>query len=458
MKANTAARVAAALAVAVLVAGCATGPGRPPAPLPTTAGPGASAPPAPPAGDWPTYNGDNARSGAAPALPPVGRLAPAWRAPLDGAVYGQPLLVGSLVLAATENDSVYGLDAATGRVAWHTPLGRPQPLGALPCGNIDPLGVTSTMAYDPATGSLFALAETEGARHTLTALDPATGTVRWRRRVEPAAGAQAATQQRGALTVAFGRVYVPFGGLYGDCGDYVGTVASVPADGNGPQTSYTVPTTRQGGIWAAGGLVVRDGVLLAAVGNGASTGTYDGSDSVTALTPALRRAAFFAPPTWAADNAADLDLGAMTPAPAGGDVLAVGKSGQAYLLRGDRLGGVGGQSAQARVCPAYGAAAVSGTNVYVPCQDGTRAVSVAGGALTTLWRSSVPAGGSPTLGGSAVWVVDYSAGTLYALSPATGRVTARITIGPCPHFAAASLGAGRAYVGTLGGVVAVSGA
>ncbi len=49
----------------------------------------------------------------------AGRLAIAWQAHLDGAVYGQPLLVGHLVIAATENDSVYALDASDrpGRVA-----------------------------------------------------------------------------------------------------------------------------------------------------------------------------------------------------------------------------------------------------------------------------------------------------------------------------------------------------
>jgi polyvinyl alcohol dehydrogenase (cytochrome) len=45
------------------------------------------------------------------------------RAHLDGAVYGQPLLVGQLVIAATENDSLYALDPATGRVIWRRHVG-----------------------------------------------------------------------------------------------------------------------------------------------------------------------------------------------------------------------------------------------------------------------------------------------------------------------------------------------
>ena len=95
------------------------------------------------------FGGDTAKSGVAPGLPAAGQLSVAWRAGLDGAVYGQPLVVGQLVIAATENDSLYGLDRATGHVAWRTHLGSPVPLSDLPCGNIDPLGITGP----PTTGT-----------------------------------------------------------------------------------------------------------------------------------------------------------------------------------------------------------------------------------------------------------------------------------------------------------------
>src|SRR3954471_13631080 len=45
-------------------------------------------------GDWTTYHHDNARSGVATGLAPLGTLSHAWSATLDGAVYGQPLVVG----------------------------------------------------------------------------------------------------------------------------------------------------------------------------------------------------------------------------------------------------------------------------------------------------------------------------------------------------------------------------
>src|SRR5204863_358376 len=73
--------------------------------------------------DWPTYHHDNGRSGAGAAQPAATTLTGAWQARLDGAVYGQPLVVGDRVLAATENDTVYGLDAASGATVWTRHVG-----------------------------------------------------------------------------------------------------------------------------------------------------------------------------------------------------------------------------------------------------------------------------------------------------------------------------------------------
>jgi PQQ-like domain len=86
-------------------------------------------------------------------MSPVGSaLGVGWRAELDGAVYGQPLVIGNQVIAATENDTVYALSARDGQVVWSVSLGQPMPGADLLCGDIDPLGITGTPAYDPDTG------------------------------------------------------------------------------------------------------------------------------------------------------------------------------------------------------------------------------------------------------------------------------------------------------------------
>jgi polyvinyl alcohol dehydrogenase (cytochrome) len=226
--------------------------------------------------------------------------------------------------------------------------------------------------------------------------------------------------------------------------------------------SYLVPTPREGAVWGTSGPVTGpDGTLYVSVGNGSESSTkFDGTDSVTALSPALKQVGIFAPSSWHDDNAHDLDLGSTQPALAGGTLLALGKSGTAYLISTAHLGGVGGQVAQAKVCPAYGAAAVQGSIVYEPCeQGGMAAISTAGGKIRVLWRGPASAWGSPAVGGGAVWVTDWSAGRLYELNPATGAVRSSVDLGTTlPHFASPSMTGSHAFVGTSEGVVAVAGA
>ena len=237
----------------------------------------------------------------------------------------------------------------------------------------------------------------------------------------------------------------------------------MPLSGHGALISYRVPTAREGAIWGTGGPTRGPhGALYVSVGNGAATGgRYDGSDSVLALSPDLRRTGFFAPRSWAADNANDLDLGSMSPAVlADGSIVADGKRGTAYLLNGAHLGGIGGQRAQAPVCTAFGGPSVRGTVAYIPCEGGgMAAVDTAGGRLRVLWRGPPGAAGSPVLGGGAVWVADWDSGTLYELNPSTGRVRHQIGLGSAlPHFASPSLSGDLVFTGTLAGVTAVRGA
>jgi hypothetical protein len=115
--------------------------------------------------DWPTYHHDMLRGGYVPTMLDPKKLSQSWHVQLDGAVYAEPLVVQGHVLAVTENDSLYSLDAQTGHIQWRTTVGTPVSRSTLPCGNIDPLGITSTPVYDPKTNLLFAVAEIEGPSH-----------------------------------------------------------------------------------------------------------------------------------------------------------------------------------------------------------------------------------------------------------------------------------------------------
>jgi len=457
-------------------AGAGTGAGTQSAPPPpqTTLSPGAGPAAAYPAAAWPEYDGNAARTGVATGLPAAGTLSQRWTARLDGAVYGQPLVVGGTVIVGTENDSVYALSESTGKVVWRRHLGTPVPQSALNgCGDIFPLGITGTPVYDQGNGLVYAVAETTGYHHVLFGLGVSDGAVKVERDIsvvdtETGLNDPAYDQQRPGLTIDEGRVYVTFGGLAGDCGQYVGWVVGVPLSGSGPLISWHTPTTREGAVWGPGGPVTGPGGdLWIAIGNGAAESPnqpYDGSDSVTRLSPALRRLGFFAPATWADDNAHDLDLGSTQPVlAAGGTVFVLGKRGVGYLLDTASLGGIGGQLAELAICDAKGAAAVSGSTVYEPCSDGGMAaisVSAAQRSIRVLWRGPSDSNGSPVAGGGAVWVTSYgdSGGTLYELDPANGAVRDQLAIGEgLPHFSSLSLAGGTAFLGTLDGVVAVDG-
>jgi putative pyrroloquinoline-quinone binding quinoprotein/putative pyrroloquinoline-quinone-binding quinoprotein len=448
----------AIIVLALLLAACGGAP-RPTPLAPLVLTPGARTPYAVRAADWTMYHRDAARSGYVAGLPDPTHLTRAWRAALDGAVYAAPLVIGDTVVAATERDTLYALDIQSGRVRWRTSLGTPIPLSALPCGNIDPLGITGTPIFDPQTGLIYAVAEVSGPAHILVGVDLASGQVKVRRSADPPGMDPATHQQRGALALENGWVYVPFGGLYGDCGDYHGWVVAARTDGSGALLAYQVPTTREGGIWAAPGPVLdARGDLYVAVGNGAATGgAWDHSDSVLRLSPTLQLLDAFAPHSWPQDNASDADLGSMGPVLLPGDLLfAAGKSGQGYLLRAGHLGGVGGQAQTLTLCHAYGGAAVAGASAIIPCTEGLRQLRVVDGPrVVSGWRAPGNVTGSPVIGGKTVYSLDPG-GTLYALDLATGALRATLAVGATSRFATPALAHGRVFIGTLAGVEAIS--
>jgi hypothetical protein len=415
------------------------------------------------AAEWPTYHHDNTRTGYVPGLPDPQQLSRAWNTDLDGAVYAEPLVVDDRVLVATEGDTLYSLDAATGQVRWHTNVGSPVPSSQLPCGNIDPLGITGTPVYDPDTGLIFAVAEVEGdagPSHLLVGLDAATGDVRVKRSADPPGFAPLAHQQRAALAVSRGMVYVAYGGLFGDCGDYHGTVIAARTDGQGDLLAFQVPTTREGGIWAPPGPVIdAAGDLFVSVGNGEATGgAWDHSDSVLRLSPNLELQDGFAPTEWAQDNASDADLGSLGPVLLpDGSIFIAGKSGTGYLLRGDALGGVSGQAAAAPICRAFGGAAVVDSRVILPCTDGLSEVKIGPGATLALgWQAGNGATGSPVVGGNTVYATG-SGGTLYALNLNDGSIRAKVDVGETSRFATPTLAGGQIFLGTMTGVIALIG-
>ena len=299
-----------------------------------------------------------------------------FHAAISGNVYAQPLYwqpsgakVG-LLIVATESNLVYALNANTGAVVWKTQVGTPVQSGMLPCGDIDPEGVTGTPVIDAASGRLYLDASTlqtgNVPRHMIYALSLTTGKVvsGWPLNVDNAMAVRKATfsseleGERSALQFFGGKLYITYGGRSGDCGVngvyYHGAVIEI--------TPSTVPKitgdweTRavKGGIWSQGGATSDGSSLFVTTGNTSGASSWGDGEAVIRLLPGLARSAnlkdYFTPGNWQTLDGADADLGgtaaipikvATTQSQPASRLIGLGKDGHAYLLNGSSLGGIG---------------------------------------------------------------------------------------------------------------------
>lgn len=407
------------------------------------------------------YHGDPSHGGLSSSMPNVsGPLKVIASVKLDGAVYASPIVAGGVVVVATENDSVYAFNVEGTRL-WHVKVASPSPAYQRACGNISPLGITGTPIYSAKTGDVYLVAEHGGkVGHDLIALDLRTGTVRWRKNIDLPGPAPVAMQQRGALAMTGGRVWVSFGGQYGDCGDYKGRIVAVKLDGTGKPVAYDPSPHREGGIWnPAGPALDSAGNMYVVSGNGSTLpgAAYDHTDSVLELNPSGKLLSSFAPADWAQANAADNDLGSEGVALVGTKWAVIGgKSGTVYALRQGTLGGIGGQVSASDICMPFGGSAVSGSVVYLPCADGVAAVRVdSTGQLHELWQADGSIAGSPVIGGGRVWSLDQFGGVLHALDPANGRSVEQVSVGVTSRFATPAVYGSLVLVPTMTGVTFV---
>ncbi len=458
-----------------------------------------------------TYHGDAGRSGnfVVPALTwqNAASVEPdgAFAARVDGHVYAQPLYWTdpathqALLLTASESNVVQAFDAQSGKQAWRKSVGRPVPGAALPCGNINPLGITGTPVIDPATQAIYfdaAVDEAGGPRHEIFGLSLKDGSILHGFPVDVGRALQGAgrrfdprTQnQRTALTLLDGTIYAGFSGHFGDCGDYHGFVVGVPLHDPGKVLSFET-RARGGGIWAPGGFGVVGHDMFFATGNTFGAKEWSDGEAVFRVGADLHRSDnkrdFFAPADWRSLDARDEDLGGSNPLPldVGNQalILALGKDRKAYLLDRNNLGGIGGQLAvetvsrtPIRTSPA---AYPLGNAVMVAFEGpGDRCPAMGrGGDLTVLkiaagaplamnaaWCGAVDGGGSPmvtTTDGHSnpiVWVLGAEGDNrLHAFRGDTGApLFTSAPLSGLRHFQTLIATQDRLYVGADGRVYA----
>jgi outer membrane protein assembly factor BamB len=416
---------------------------------------------------WTSYDHDGGRSATDPDSASPVTPTPAWPAatPLDGEVFSQPLVAGSRVYVATENDTVYALDAATGTVLWRRSVGTAVPSTDLPCGDISPtVGITSTPVIDAQSGRIYVVADdisSGSAHHRLVALNLSDGSVvaGFPVAADPPGADPLAILQRASLALTGGRIVIPYGGNAGDCGTYHGWLVSEPESGAGTPNTFEVnPGAGEhgGAIWGSGGAPAVDGAgdILVSTGNGFGSTAPDYQESVLALDPTLHLLASWTPTNWLALDNSDQDMGSAQPVLLpGGLLFEIGKDGVGRLLA--TTPGAITQVFSATACPSgggFGSSLYRAGVIYVPCSKGLVALALTTGAnpsFTALPGFSAPPGatGPPIFAGGRVWSTGWrSSQLLYGLDPSTGAVSSQSAPGTFHHFATPSAGGGRLFV------------
>lgn len=441
-----------------------------------------------------TYHNDAMRTGLNPReriLTPtnvtsatfgkVGELA------VDSQIDGQALYLGQLAIPgkgtknvlyfATEKDTVYAVDAdsisgPSATILWKTPAlatgETAVPLTSLPCGNIDPNGITATPVIDRSRNAIYVVAfSTDGNGHffhRLHALDLATGKEPFGGPIAieatyPGTGANSSggtvaflpliQGERAALLESGNRIYLSWAGRFGDCGDYSGWVMAYDA-GTLAKTSVIdlVPNGRGAGIWLGGGGPAADasGDVYLATSNafGASApGTNENyGDAFVRLSGAtLSVADYFAPSNVTFLDNSDLDLGSsgplLLPDLLDGSNLArrlavvAGKDGVIYVLNRDSLGRYDAatnhvyQQLPSDGQPNFSSPVYFNNTVFIgPANLSLRAFSISRALLATAPSSqsahlfgatgTVPSISSNGTTNGIVWALDAGRGALFA--------------------------------------------
>jgi uncharacterized protein YjdB len=351
-----------------------------------------------------TYHYDNSRSGAntnetilttanvkSASFGKLGELT------VDSRIDGQVLYLNqvaipgtgtkNVVYFATENDSIYAVDAdsftgTNATVLWKTSLLKP---GETPptqvqlgCGNVDPVGVMSTPVIDRAKNAIYAVAlsKDSGANYfyRIHALDLTTGAELFGGPTNiaatyPGTGGNSSGgtvtflpkihEQRAALLESGGKIYIGFSGYYGDCGQYSGWLLAYDA-ATLQQFSVIdiVPGNFGAGMWMSGSGPASDsaGYVYTVTGNGFNPntdipgvgGNYPNSFIKLSTAAGLLVSDYFAPFNTVLEDNGDVDLGSAGPlllpdlVDAGNVTrhlaIAAGKDGNLYVIDRDNLG------------------------------------------------------------------------------------------------------------------------
>jgi hypothetical protein len=324
-----------------------------------------------------TYHNDAARTGSNPnetILNPGNvnqtTFGKKYSFPVDAQIYAQPLYMPNLtiggvshnvVFVATENNSVYAFDAdgASSTPLWQVSIGKAIKLNDVE-GLAPLIGITSTPAIDPVTGTIYVV--TKGLEGTvkhfrLHALDVKTGTEKFGGPViitgtvagtglDSVSGSitlETKCYQRTSLAMDSTNVYIAFGHCaHGWVFAYNKSTLAQTGILN------VTPNGGGGGFWNGGGAPVLDASGNIFMLSGVDTGdpAFGYPDSFLRISSGLAILDFFTPSNEATLSAKDADLGSgslvLMPDNSSThphEILGGGKDGRIFVVDRDDLGG-----------------------------------------------------------------------------------------------------------------------
>lgn len=309
-----------------------------------------------------------------------------FAATFKGNMYASPLYVENgpggkgVFIAVSADNVVAALDETTGATVWTKTLGTSPGTKGQPCSaGRDPVGIISTPVIDGKTGTIYvgvATGTNAVEKHEVHALSVMDGSSKagWPVNVSAMKAGNLAfntkfQNQRSALSLANGIVYVAYGGFVGDCPVYHGWVIAIDA-ADPTKTGAFATAGEKEAIWAAGGFASDGTNIFPVTGNGLAEKREESDSEAILKINGLAKfertpANMFYPSEWKSMDTADVDLGGTNsllvkiPGSNMPDrvLIAVGKDGRIFLVNPSNLGGSDGHLA---VLQASEGAAVTG--------------------------------------------------------------------------------------------------
>lgn len=363
-----------------------------------------------------------------------------FAATVDGAMWASPLYIANgpggkgAFIAVTASNNVYAINETTGAKLWTRSIGMAPGNTGAGCGPNTPIGILSTPVIDGATRTLYVAGaigtNNEISRHEVHAIDIETGMEKagWPIDVTGTKSGNVtfdtkSGNQRSALSLVGGKLYVAYGGHVGDCGPYHGWVMAF--DTANPTMKGAWTTLGRGeAIWAAGGMASDGNSIFAVTGNRTPFGSNADDRSTTDSEAVIRLTGLaqvtrndqniFFPTTWKQMDRDDADFGSSNPvyltvpgATPSNLLAALAKDGKLYLLNAANLGGMGGSASVVNLAVANGSMSIKTSPAAYKSAEGTHIV------FSTDSGAQCPGGG----GGKSIVSVLITAG-----SPPTAKV------------------------------------